>query len=118
MDRVAEIEAIFQDLEERRLQALYEGDKEAFKSLFANKEYMQRSLGAFEAVDFVREPEVVLVEVVRVIHDGQVCIAAEVRVDATQSLGSAAIAPARYIAGYSDLAIVTSGGCVTRPFSI
>ena len=38
VDRVAEIEAIFQDLEERRLQALYEGDKETFKSLFANKE--------------------------------------------------------------------------------
>ncbi|MEN8234948.1 MAG: hypothetical protein ABFR89_08530, partial [Actinomycetota bacterium] len=40
VDRVAEIEAIFQDLEERRLQALYDGDVEAFKSLFANEEYM------------------------------------------------------------------------------
>ncbi len=52
VDRIAEIQAIFQDLEERRLQALYEGDTETFKSLFANKEYLQRSLGAFDVVEF------------------------------------------------------------------
>ncbi len=53
LDRLVEIEAIFQDLEERRLQALYEGDREAFQSLFANEEYMERSMGAFEVVEFV-----------------------------------------------------------------
>lgn len=94
VDRVAEIEAIFQDLEERRLQALYEGDEEAFKSLFANNEYMQRSLGAFDVVEFENEPAMVLVEVMRVIHDGPMCIAAEIRVDATRSLGSAAVTQA------------------------
>ena len=47
VDRLVEIEAIFQDLEERRLQALYDGDREAFRALFANDEYMERSMGAF-----------------------------------------------------------------------
>ncbi len=46
LDRLAEIQAIFQDLEERRLQALYDGDREAFRALFANDEYMERSMGA------------------------------------------------------------------------
>ncbi|MGB9358543.1 MAG: hypothetical protein WCC01_08305 [Acidimicrobiia bacterium] len=74
LDRLVEIEAIFQDLEERRLQALYEGDREAFQSLFANEEYMERSMGAFEVVEFVREP-IVEIEVVSVLHDSGSCIA-------------------------------------------
>jgi hypothetical protein len=39
-DRLAEIQAIFQDLEERRLDALYRGDVEAFSALFANEAYL------------------------------------------------------------------------------
>ena len=74
LDRLSEIEAIFQDLEERRLQALYEGDREAFRSLFANPEYLERSMGAFEAVEFVDEPNVEI-EVVSVLHDSASCIA-------------------------------------------
>jgi uncharacterized membrane protein YjjP (DUF1212 family) len=63
VDRVAEIEAIFQDLEERRLQALYDGDREAFQALFANDEYMERSLALFDLVDFAEDwvPPAVLV---------------------------------------------------------
>ncbi|HZJ47744.1 MAG TPA: hypothetical protein VFD97_01760, partial [Acidimicrobiia bacterium] len=53
VDRRSEIEAIFQDLEERRLQALYDGDREAFKALFANDEYRDRSLALFDLVEFV-----------------------------------------------------------------
>ena len=78
IDRVSEIEAIFQDLEERRLRALYEGDEEAFKSLFANKNYMQQSLGAFEVVEFVDVPAPPSVIVVEVIWDSSECVAAEV----------------------------------------
>jgi hypothetical protein len=75
VDRLAEIEAVFQDLEERRLQALYEGDEETFKSLFANKEYMQRSLGAFDAVEFKAEWQTPAVAVIEVLHDDPGCIA-------------------------------------------
>ena len=45
-DRLAQIQAIFQDLEERRLDALYRGDVEAFSALFANEAYLERSLEA------------------------------------------------------------------------
>jgi hypothetical protein len=90
VDRLAEIEAVFQDLEERRLQALYEGDEETFKSLFANKEYMQRSLGAFDAVEFKAPPEDVNVQVLRVMSDEEACIAALVSTSATASLGVSA----------------------------
>ncbi len=78
VDRVAEIEAIFQDLEERRLQALYEGDKETFKSLFANKEYMQKSLALFDLVEFADSPQPDRVEVIQLLHEGTECLAAEV----------------------------------------
>jgi hypothetical protein len=77
-DRVAEIEAIFQDLEERRLQALYEGDEEAFKALFANNEYMERSLALFDLVKFVDRPLPNRVEVLQLMHEGAECLAAEV----------------------------------------
>lgn len=74
VDRLAEIEAIFEDLEERRLQALYDGDREAFQALFANAEYMERSMGAFDVVVFESPPEV-QVEVLDVLTDSSSCIA-------------------------------------------
>ncbi len=80
VDRVAEIEAIFQDLEERRLQALYEGDKETFKSLFANKEYMERSLGAFDVMEFDQQPEGRIAGL-EIIYEDAVCMAARYQVE-------------------------------------
>lgn len=81
VDRIAEIEAIFQDLEERRLQALYEGDKETFKTLFANKEYMQRSLALFDLVEFVDNWKMPGLAVIGVLADDDECIAARIRWD-------------------------------------
>ena len=75
IDRVSEIEAIFQDLEERRLRALYEGDEEAFKSLFANKNYMQRSLALFNLVEFTDEWQMPSLAVASVLADEEECIA-------------------------------------------
>lgn len=75
VDRVAEIQAIFQDLEERRLQALYDGDREAFRALFANDEYMERSMGAFDVVEFDNPPRV-RIEIVEVLADETTCVAA------------------------------------------
>lgn len=78
VDRLAEIEAIFQDLEEQRLQALYDGDREAFRALFANDEYMERSMALFDLVEFVAPPHPDLVEVRTVLYEGDHCLAAEV----------------------------------------
>ena len=86
VDRTAEIEAIFQDLEQRRLTALYEGDREAFAALFANDAYLQRSLGAFEVVSFSERPTAAQVAVLRVLVDSPDCIAAMVAIDAVPEL--------------------------------
>ena len=78
VDRLAEIEAIFQDLEERRLQALYDGDREAFRALFANDAYMERSMGLFDLIEFVAPPAPGRIEVSSILREGDQCLAAEV----------------------------------------
>jgi hypothetical protein len=75
VDRKAEIEAIFQNLEQRRLTALYEGDREAFAALFANDGYLQRSFEAFELAEFETRPEVE-VAIVDIDTDTSDCLAA------------------------------------------
>jgi hypothetical protein len=74
VDRKAEIEAIFQNLEQRRLTALYEGDREAFAALFANDADLQRSVEAFDLAEFASSP-IVRVAVLDVVVDRQSCIA-------------------------------------------
>ena len=86
VDRLTEIEAIFQNLEERRLQALYDGDRDAFRALFANDEYREQSMALFDLVDFVEawtQPEVVVVEV---LSDSDDCVAVEVGTDYSGTL--------------------------------
>lgn len=86
VDRIAEIQAIFQDLEERRLQALYEGDTETFKSLFANKEYLQRSLALFDLVGFADNWQMPSLAVSEVLADEDACIAVRLDADYTSVL--------------------------------
>lgn len=73
---MAEIEAIYQDLEERRLDALFRGDEEAFRAVHVDNGYLERSMELLDLVEFESPPQVE-VEVVAVIHDGDECIAAE-----------------------------------------
>jgi len=77
IDRLVEIEAIFQDLEERRLQALYDGDREAFRALFANDEYMERSMGAFDVVEFEGAPSRPRIIIVDLAFESADCLAVE-----------------------------------------
>jgi hypothetical protein len=81
VDRAAEIEAIFQDLEERRLRALYDGDREAFRDLFANDEYLERSMALFDLVEFVDGWVVPEVTISAVLLDSKQCLAAVVESD-------------------------------------
>ena len=76
-DRLGEIEAIFQDLEERRLQALYDGDRDAFRALFANNEYRERSMGAFDVVEFEGAPSAPRVVIVDLAFESADCLAVE-----------------------------------------
>jgi hypothetical protein len=74
LDRLSEIEAIYQDLEERLLLAVYHGDREAYQELFANEAFMKASMVVFDELTFDVEPQVE-VEVLQVVHDGPDCIA-------------------------------------------
>ena len=87
-DRLAEIQAIFQDLEERRLDALYRGDVEAFSELFANEAYLEQDLQSFELVEFIAAPNKVIVEVTEVVHDDGACAAMRVETDYTDFFGA------------------------------
>ena len=75
VDRLTEIEAIFQNLEERRLQALYDGDRDAFRALFANDEYRERSMEAFDVVKFDGEPSAPVVSVIDLEFESPECLA-------------------------------------------
>lgn len=82
VDRVAEITAIFEDLERRRLQAILDQDEEAFRALFANDEYLEGSLVALKLVT-VLNPELATVVVVEVFADESACIAVDAEFDLT-----------------------------------
>ena len=82
LDRLTEIQAIFQDLEVRRLQAIMDQDEEAFRSVFANEEYAERSLVAMDLVDVI-DPSLVVFDVSELFVDNVRCIAVSGIVDAT-----------------------------------
>ena len=76
LGRVAEVEAIYQDLEQRRLDALYDDDREAYRALFANHGFVEESMVVFDQLEF-ELPPVVDAEVLGLLHDGAACIAFE-----------------------------------------
>ncbi len=78
LDRLTEIQAIFEDLERRRLQAIYDQDEDAFRSLYANDEYLERSMVLFDLIEFERAPAEYDVVVLDVVNDSPLCITAVV----------------------------------------
>jgi hypothetical protein len=83
LDRLSEIQAIYEALERRRLQAIYDQDEEAYRALFANQGYMERSLEVLSLLEFLRPPGVVIQEAVEILADTEGCIAALIRSDNT-----------------------------------
>jgi hypothetical protein len=83
VDRVAEIQAIYEDLEHRRLQALYDQDEAAFRSVYANEEYLQESLPLFGAIVFLANPGLYPVQLLEIVTDEEACISAIVETDLT-----------------------------------
>ena len=75
VDRVVEIEAILQSLEQRRIDAVYQDDRDAYRALFANEGFMEASMVVFDELEF-DPPPVVEVEVQALLHDGAECVAA------------------------------------------
>lgn len=91
VDRLTEIEAIYRDLEERRLDALYRGDREAYRALFANEAYLEASLGVMDETSFIGAPQNLTLEVREVLVDRPDCIAAVVYRDLRSVLGEEAV---------------------------
>ena len=87
LDRVAQIQAIFQDLEQRRLAAIRDQDEVAFRSLYANDMYLEQSMMAFESVA-VTEPDAFRTLSFEILTETDSCVAAFVRRDYTNALPS------------------------------
>jgi hypothetical protein len=74
IDRITEITRIFEDLERRRLAAIYAGDRDAFRTLFADTPYLDRSLEVFDLVA-PGTPPAITIEVIEVLRDDDRCLA-------------------------------------------
>ncbi|NOX24297.1 MAG: hypothetical protein GXP36_14560 [Actinobacteria bacterium] len=75
VDRVAEIEAVLLDLEIRNLQAQVDRDEAAFRAIYANAGFEERSMQAYNEDLFRSMPSSVEVEVVDVLYDDGECVA-------------------------------------------
>ncbi len=93
LDRMAEIEAIFQDLEVRRLQAIMDQDEEAFRAVFANEEYADRSVGGMALV-IVIDPSAAAFSVIIVLVDASDCIAVSAVTDGSKAVFGADVGEA------------------------
>ena len=87
VDRLAEVQAILQDLEERRLDALFQEDEEAFRALFASEYLWLREREALGVVDWDSVPGVD-VAVVEVVLDDAACLVARARFEFSESLAA------------------------------
>ncbi len=77
IDRLTEIAAIFEDLERRRLQAIFDQDEEAFRSVHANEQYLEESLIVLELAHVI-DPLADFHQVaMTLVADEPDCIAAE-----------------------------------------
>lgn len=102
VDRVTEIQAIFQDLERLRLQAIMDKDEEAFRAVFANAEYEERSMGGMELVTVI-DPTAAVFTVLQVFVDDPTCVAVEAVADGTLAIRGADIGqPTDYVIEQAD----------------
>jgi hypothetical protein len=85
MDRVAEITAIFEDLERRRLDAILVGDTQGYRAVFSNSEYHAASLEVLDRVN-VTNPQGFTTTSVEILADTGDCVAAFVSRDLSQAI--------------------------------
>jgi hypothetical protein len=73
VDRLSEIQAIYEDLEHRRVNALWSADADSFVSLFVDNAYREESL---RALDFVEpgDPPDLIIDIIRIIKDDPGCL--------------------------------------------
>ncbi|TDI51253.1 MAG: hypothetical protein E2O95_05690 [Acidobacteria bacterium] len=84
VDRRGEIEAIFLDLERRRLKAILDQDEEAYRAIFSNAGYEEESMVVMDLAQ-VFAPSAIKVFVGEVFVDEPSCLAVEMWVDSSAS---------------------------------
>jgi hypothetical protein len=87
LDRLAEVEAIVQDLEERRLDALYRKDLEALREVYASESLYERNKPVLGQLKFEEPPWVVTVQISDILVDRQNCLALVASFDDRDALG-------------------------------
>ena len=99
VDRIAEVEAIFKDLELRRLDALFREDEEAFRTAFASDGYFALSRPVLGQLDFIAPPTAdnVRVTVDDIIIDRSDCLVIVVTEDLTMILAEADPRPETFV---------------------
>ncbi len=75
VDRVSEIEAILLDLETRNIRAQVDRDEAAFRGVYANPGFAERSMQAFNEDLFSSMPAEIEVEIVDLLYDDAECVA-------------------------------------------
>ena len=73
IDRLSEIQAIYEDLEHRRVNALWSTDRDSFVSLFVDNAYKEESLRALDVVE-PGDPPRLCIDSSRVIKDEPGCL--------------------------------------------
>jgi len=96
IDRIAEITALFEDLERRRLQAILDQDEEAFRALFANDEFLNQSIVAMDRV-IVVDPQAAVLTEVEVFADSNDCIGIHATWDKTLAIEQGSLGTADYV---------------------
>jgi len=96
IDRISEVQAIFEDLERRRLQAIFDQDEEAFRAVYANEAYLEQSLKAYESLVVV-DPTALVTSAFELLVDNAECLAAKISRDYRNTLESGGESQRRYI---------------------
>ena len=77
---MSEVQAIFEDLEHRRLRAILDQDEDAYRSVFANEYYEEASIAAMNLVT-VSDPAGSRILISEILVDKPDCIATNAEVD-------------------------------------
>lgn len=84
IDRLTEIAAIFEDLERRRLQAIFDQDEDAFRAVHANETYEELSMQVMDLVRVV-DANKATVEVHEILVDEATCTAIRASIDLSEA---------------------------------
>ncbi|MEZ5174604.1 MAG: hypothetical protein R2823_00145 [Acidimicrobiia bacterium] len=95
-DRIAEITAIFEDLERRRLQAILDQDEDAFRAVHSNQQYLEESLVVLDLVKVI-DVEAVEVSIDDILLDSDQCLAVLATVDLSAATAGGGATTTEYV---------------------